>query len=116
MSGHEGGNATVLVYATFPTLAEAEQVGGALIEQRLAACVNILPGMTSIYRWQGVIETGAETVMIIKTRASLADPVIGEVRRRHSFSNPALLVLPVISGSAEFLGWIEQETGTPTAD
>ena len=60
----------VIVYTTWPTSVEAEAAGRILVERRLAACVNILPGMTSIYRWQGALERGEEAVMIIKTRAS----------------------------------------------
>ena len=96
----------VLVYATFPSLEAAEDVGRALVEHRLAACVNIIPGMVSIYFWQGQIERGAEAVMIVKTRSSLADRVVGEIRGRHAYENPALLVLPVLGGSEDFLTWI----------
>ena len=62
----------VFVYTTWPSTVEAEQVGRSLVERRLAACVNILPNMVSIYRWDGKLERGDEAVMIIKTRASLA--------------------------------------------
>src|SRR6185295_6436735 len=69
----------VFVYTTFPSLVEAEKTGRAVLERRLAACVNILPGMISHYWWQGAIERGEEVVMIIKTRASLSDEVRGAV-------------------------------------
>jgi periplasmic divalent cation tolerance protein len=76
-SRREGENMTeeraVFVYTTYPSLVEAERIGMAVLEQRLAACVNILPGMISHYWWQGAIERGEEVVMIIKTRASLAE-------------------------------------------
>ena len=65
----------VLLYTTYPSIVEAEQAGRALVERRLCACVNILPGMVSLYWWQGNIDRGEEVVMIIKTRASLAEPV-----------------------------------------
>ncbi len=65
----------VFVYTTYPSIVEAEQAGRALVERRLCACVNILPGMVSLYWWQGEIERGDEVVMIIKTRAALAEPV-----------------------------------------
>jgi periplasmic divalent cation tolerance protein len=65
----------VLVYTTYPSVVEAERAGRAIIERRLAACVNILPGMVSHYWWQGALERGEEAVMIVKTRASLADKV-----------------------------------------
>ena len=70
----------VFVYTTYPSLVEAERIGKAVLERRLAACVNILPGMISHYWWQGAIERGEEVVMIIKTRASLAESVRAAVK------------------------------------
>ena len=78
----------VLVYSTFPSLDAAEAVGRELVERRLAACVNILPGMTSIYRWEGAIARDTEVVMIIKTRAGLADPTIAAVKALHTLHEP----------------------------
>lgn len=109
----------VLIYSTFPSVEAAETVGGALVDAGLAACVNILPGMISIYLWQGKRHRDAETVMIVKTRRALADPVIAEMRRRHAYDTPALLVLPVEGGSAAFLDWILRQTehaATPAKD
>ncbi len=100
-----------LVYATFPSLDEAETAGRALVEARLAACVNIIPGMVSIYRWEGAIERASEVVMVVKTMPELADAVVARVRKDHPYDNPALLVLPVSGGSAEFLAWIGAECG-----
>ena len=74
----------VFVYTTWPAVADAEAAGRALVERRLAACVNILPGMISHYRWEGKVERAEETVMIIKTRASLADAVSDAVKELHS--------------------------------
>ena len=80
----------VLIYSTFPSPEAAEAVGQQLVAARLAACVNILPGMTSIYRWEGAIARESEAVMIIKTRASLALRVMEMVKASHSYANPAL--------------------------
>ena len=87
----------VLIYTTFPSIGEAEQVGQTLIERRLCACVNILPGMVSLYWWHGAIERGNEVVMIIKTRAALAEPVREAVRKLHSYTTPAFLVIALES-------------------
>ena len=87
----------VFVYTTWPTIVEAEQAGRALVERRLCACVNILPGMISQYRWQGAIERGEEAVMIVKTRASLAERVEAAVKEMHSYDMPAILVMPMES-------------------
>lgn len=100
----------VLIYSTFPDAAAAERVGGTLVDRGLAACVNIIPGMTSIYHWQGARHRDAEVVMIIKTRASLADQVVAEAKALHPYDNPALVVLPVLGGSADYLGWILERT------
>ncbi|HYS48417.1 MAG TPA: divalent-cation tolerance protein CutA [Xanthobacteraceae bacterium] len=100
----------VLVYTTYPSVVEAEQAGRAIVERRLAACVNILPGMISHYWWQGVLERGEEVVMIIKTRASFAEKVRAAVRAGHSYTTPSILVVPVEGGDPDYLGWIMAET------
>jgi len=99
-----------LVYTTYPSVVEAEQAGRAIVAQRLAACVNILPGMISHYRWQGAIERGEEVVMIIKTRASLAEAVRAAVKAGHSYTTPAILVLPVEAVDPDYHAWIVAET------
>src|SRR5437763_9890766 len=100
----------VFVYTTYPSIVEAEGAGRKLVEQRLCACVNILPGMISHYWWQGAVERGEEVVMIIKTRASLAEPVRTAVKEMHSYSTPAILVLPIEGGEPGYLDWLMQET------
>jgi periplasmic divalent cation tolerance protein len=100
----------VFVYTTYPSTVEAEQAGRALAERRLCACVNILPGMISHYWWQGALERGEEVVMIIKTRASLAERVSAAVKEMHSYSTPALLVIPLESVDKSYLDWIVAET------
>src|SRR5207245_11094394 len=83
----------VFVYTTHPSIVEAERAGRALVERRLCACVNILPGMISHYWWQGAIERGEEVVMIIKTRASLSEQVSAAVKTMNSYPTTAILVL-----------------------
>lgn len=100
----------ILVYTTFPSIVEAEKAGRAIVEQRLAACVNILPGMVSHYWWEGKIERGEEAVMILKTRAELADRVRGAVKASHPYTTPAIMVLPVESVEQGYLAWILNET------
>lgn len=108
--GHSTTGKAVLVYTTYPSLEEAERAGRSLVECRLAACVNIFPGMVSHYWWQGKIERGEEVVMIVKTRATLADDVREAVKAGHSYTNPAILVLAVESAADAYLGWIMAET------
>ena len=100
----------VFVYTTYPSLVEAERIGKAVLELRLAACVNILPGMISHYWWEGKIERGEEVVMIIKTRASLADAVRAAVKEMHSYTTPAILVLAIEGGEPGYLEWLMKET------
>ena len=104
----------VLIYSTYASPGEAERIGGELVDRGLAACVNVFPGMTSIYIWEGKRERGSEAAMLIKTRASLAERAIAEARKLHSYSNPAFLVLPVTGGSADFLRWIAEQTAKET--
>ena len=100
----------VFVYTTYPSIVEAEAAGRALVEQRLAACVNILPGMISHYWWEGAVERGDEVVMLIKTRASLAEAARAAVKAGHSYSTPAILVLAIESVDQTYLAWILAET------
>ena len=100
----------VLVYTTWPSLGEAEKAGRQIVERRLAACVNILPGMVSHYWWEDKIERAGEAVMIVKTRASLAEPVRAMVKKMHSYTTPAIMVLPVESADLAYHQWILAET------
>lgn len=107
----------VLIYATFPTLDAARDIGGDLVQAGLAACVNIGQPMTAIYLWEGRRHEDAEVPMLIKTRAACAEAVVAAVRSGHSYDNPAVLVLPVVAGSAPFLAWIAAQTvGSPAGD
>jgi periplasmic divalent cation tolerance protein len=100
----------VFVYTTYPSLVEAERIGKAVLERRLAACVNILPGMISHYWWEGAIERGEEVVMIIKTRASLTEAVRAQVKALHPYTTPAILVLEVAGGEPGYIEWLMRET------
>ncbi len=100
----------VFVYTTFPSLVEAERAGRSLVERRLCACVNILPAMISYYWWQGAIERGDEVVMLVKTRATLADAVRIAVKEMHSYTTPAVLVIPIESVDPDYAAWIMRET------
>jgi periplasmic divalent cation tolerance protein len=104
----------VLVYTTWPSIVEAERAGRAVVEKRLAACVNILPGMISHYWWEGKIERAEEVVMIVKTRAALAEAVRQAVKELHGYTTPSIMVLPVESADADYYRWIMEETeGSP---
>ncbi|MBX3443030.1 MAG: divalent-cation tolerance protein CutA [Planctomyces sp.] len=109
-------SAAALIYCTCPSRAEALRIGQAVVEARLAACANVLDGMTSVYRWQGRIEQASEAVLILKTRSELASAATERVRSLHAYDVPAILVLPVTGGHAPFLNWIAAETDCPHDD
>lgn len=104
------GDHLVLVYTTWPSAEHAEEAGETFIRMRFAACVNILPGMVSIYRWEDKIAREQEAVMIIKTRAHMVEALRIMVRDLHPYSVPAFLVLPVISADLEFSTWLLAQT------
>lgn len=104
------------VYITTESMEEARRIGRALVEARLAACVNILAGMTSMYWWKGEIQDGRETVLIAKTRAHLLAALTDKVKELHGYDCPCIVALPITGGNPEFLDWIAAETteGTET--
>ena len=102
----------ILVYITVPTADEARRIGTVLIEERLAACVNIIEGITSIYRWEGKIQMDSEVVLFAKTVKSLMDKLCIRVKSIHSYSVPCIVCLSISGGNHEFLKWIEDETIT----
>lgn len=99
-----------ICYITVGPRAEALAIGRALVEERLAACANLLDGAVSIYRWQGKIEQDDEVVLIAKTRTELVDRLIARVRALHSYDCPCVVALPIEQGNAEYLAWIKAET------
>ncbi len=95
------------VYMTFADLEEARTIGRALVESKLAACVNILPQMSSIYVWEGKIQEEAEVVMIAKTAKARVAEIIRTVTSLHSYSCPCVVSLPVLKGHRPYLEWID---------
>jgi periplasmic divalent cation tolerance protein len=100
----------VFIYITHPDAEQATVLGGSLVEAGLAACVNILPGMLSIYQWQGQIETSEEVVILVKTRRELIEDVQAYVLQTHPYDCPCIVALPVVAGNPAFLDWIAQST------
>ncbi len=100
----------IVIYTTFPTESDARAAGLELVEARLAACVNILPGMTSIYRWEGAVETASEAVMLVKTRQAIESEVLDAIARRHPYSVPALIVYRPKSVATSYWNWLCEQT------
>ena len=103
-------DAPVMVYGTFPDRDTALSIAGELVDGKLAACVNVLGEITSIYNWNGARQTDTEVSALIKTRRGLAGDVIARVKALHPYDNPALLVVPVTGGTDAFVNWIMAET------
>jgi periplasmic divalent cation tolerance protein len=96
-----------IVLSTCADREEAERIAQRLLELHLAACINILPGVQSIYRWQGSVESAAEVLMLIKTSVALSGEVQSTIAGLHSYEVPEFLVLPVSGGSEPYLAWLE---------
>lgn len=100
------GTEFVFIYTPLPDRAAAETMARALIRDRLAACVNIYPGVVSVYEWKGEIEVSDEVVAFIKTRRALAEEAVAAARKLHPYEVPAFLVIPIESGNADYLAWM----------
>ena len=98
------------VYVTASDAAEARKIGRALVQEKLAACANVLDGMTAIYWWEGEVQDGEEAVLIAKTREDLVPALTEKVKALHSYDCPCVVALPLVGGSRDFLDWIAAET------
>jgi periplasmic divalent cation tolerance protein len=105
---------TLSVFIVAADMAEAERIAEALVQDRLAACVNILGGVKSVYRWQGEVEKADEVALVAKTTVSLFDNLAARVRALHSYDTPAIVAWPIIAGDAAYLDWIRAETHAPS--
>lgn len=102
---------TAVVLVTAPDRPTALQIARTLVESGNAACVNLLPAVESIYRWEGTVQTDQEILLLIKTRVSLIeDSLISLIREQHPYEVPEIIALPIIRGSEEYLKWILEST------
>lgn len=99
-----------LVYITTSSMEEAEIIGRNLVSRKLAACVNIVGNMKSIYQWEGKIESGDEVILIAKTKNALVDEITESVKALHSYKCPCIVSFQIENGNNEFLNWIRNET------
>jgi periplasmic divalent cation tolerance protein len=99
-----------VVLVTCGSIAEARRIGRAVVEKKLAACANIVPGVESIYRWKGKVERARELLVIMKTSETRLRELEREVKRVHSYEVPEFIVLPIVDGSKEYLQWIGENT------
>ena len=99
-----------IILTTAGSKEEASKIAHALVERRLAACVNIVPSIESVYRWQGKVETAQEWLLLIKTQAELFERIRDAVKELHSYDLPECVMLEVAAGSQEYLDWIAKNT------
>ena len=99
-----------LLLITAPDEETGRRIARALVEERLAACVNLLPGIRSIYRWRGAVEEAAEVLLIAKTRADRTAALASRVRALHPYELPEVVALPVTDGSRAYLRWVVAES------
>jgi periplasmic divalent cation tolerance protein len=105
--------ALMLAYITCASQAEATSIGTALVSEHLAACINILPGMQSLYWWEGALTCGEETVLIAKGTLACAERLTARVRALHSYRCPCVVILPIVDGNPAYLDWLAGSVSAP---
>ena len=101
----------VVILVTTASAEEAERIGKALVEERLAACANLVPGIRSFFFWEGRLNDEGEALLILKSKATLLPKIEARVKELHSYQVPEVIALPILSGSAQYLKWVEEELG-----
>lgn len=100
------------VYVTAANKDEAMAIARVVVAERLAACANVLPTMTSVYEWQGDVHEDAEAAVLLKTRAALFDELAARIRDLHRYDCPCIVAWPIVSGADDYLGWVRDQTTT----
>jgi periplasmic divalent cation tolerance protein len=100
-----------LCYVSLGSREDAQAIARVLVEERLAAAVNVLPGMRSVYRWQGALEEADEVLLVAKTMTALVPRLTARIVALHSYKCPAVVAVPIIGGNPDYLAWIEAQTG-----
>jgi len=101
----------IVVFITASSEDEAARIAKALVEAKLAGCVNIIKNVRSIYSWQGKVEDETEVLMIVKTQKSLFDSLMKKVKELHSYTVPEIIAMPIVKGSEDYLKWVREVTG-----
>ena len=105
----------IVVLSTCDSEEQASQIARGLVEKQLAACVNILPGVRSVYRWKGKVEESTEWMLVIKSRRDLFPSLRAELQKLHSYEVPEVIALPVIDGSEAYLAWLDHSIDSKPA-
>lgn len=106
----EGDSGVVVVYVTVPDLETGRTIGRGAVEAKLAACCNIVPGVESIFFWEGKVQSDSELLLMLKTRASLVPELTSAVMSMHTYTTPEVIAVPVVQGSAPYLRWVLDST------
>ena len=99
-----------IILITAGSVEEGERIAGSLVDHHLAACVNVVPSVKSVFFWEGKTDQQSEVLLIAKSRKSLLDQIIDHVKKIHSYSVPEIIAIPVIGGSEDYLKWVEETT------
>ncbi len=102
-------SAYIVLFITASNSEEAHKIAKVLLSQRKAACVNIVPGISSLFWWQDKLDSAQESLLIVKTKASLLNQIVTLVREIHSYEVPEIIALPIIGGNQDYLEWIDKE-------
>ena len=94
------------IYVTCQSRMQAEEIGAKLVEEKLVACVNIVPGMTSMYWWKGKVEKDQEAIMVAKTMANKVNMLVERIKELHSYEVPCVISLPIVGGNPDYLDWL----------
>jgi periplasmic divalent cation tolerance protein len=97
---------TIVVLITVPSTEAGEGIARPLVAEHLAACVNVVPGVTSVFWWEGAVQTEAETLLIVKTRRHLFEALAARVRSLHPYTVPEIIAIPLAAGSQAYLDWV----------
>jgi len=100
----------IIVYCTTSSMDEAKHIAEALVNEKLSACVSIIPNVTSVYRWEGKLCTDYEITLMIKSRQPKLDQIINKIKELHSYQVPEIIAAPILGGSTEYLEWLLTET------
>ena len=109
-------HANVVIFITTGTDEEAQEVAKALLNNRLAACVNIVPKINSLFWWRSKLDSAQESLLIVKSKASLVSEIVRLVKEVHSYETPEIIALPIIGGNPDYLDWIDKESKQDTGE
>jgi periplasmic divalent cation tolerance protein len=101
--------ADIVVFITTANAEEAQRIADVLLNERKAACVNIVPGVSSFFWWQGKVDSAQESLLIVKTKASVLNQIVNLVKEHHSYDVPEIIALPIIGGNRDYLEWLGKE-------